>query len=428
MPRGGGAIRAVLTAAWMLAGLMPCAAAELEVAAQDTALRDAVARAAPGDIIRLGTGRHAGPVILDKPVTLDGGGTAIVEGPGSGSVIRVVAPGVTVRGLIVRGSGTNGGDIDAGIYAEETANGVVIEDNLLEGNLFGIVLQGPDDAAARRNRIANRNDLWLNDRGNGIQLWSNTRTVIEDNVIVGGRDGIFITTAHGNVIRRNRFRDARFAIHYMYANRNEVSDNVSVGSHTGFALMFSDNLKIYRNVSLNDRDQGLMFHTSHKSEMVGNYVKGAGEKCVFIYTSTRNRIRDNRFEDCGIGIHFTGGAENNEFVGNAFINNRNQVKYAGTVYYEWSKGGRGNYWSDNTAFDLNGDGLADVAYRPNSLVDRVVWTYPLAKLLLSSPIMEALRFAQSQFPALYPGGVIDSHPLMAPPPLPVPLPDLGAGT
>ena len=29
--------------------------------------------------------------------------------------------------------------------------------------------------------------------------------------------------------------------------------------------------------------------------------------------------------------------------------------------------GRGNYWSDNPAFDLNGDGMADSPYRPNDL-------------------------------------------------------------
>lgn len=91
------------------------------------------------------------------------------------------------------------------------------------------------------------------------------------------------------------------------------------------------------------------------------------------------------------------------------------MKYVGTRFQEWSEQGRGNYWSDNAAFDLNGDGLADQPYRPNDLVDRVVWTYSLAKLLLNSPAVQTVRFAQGQFPALFPGGVVDSFPLMAPP-------------
>ena len=94
------------------------------------------------------------------------------------------------------------------------------------------------------------------------------------------------------------------------------------------------------------------------------------------------------------------------------------MKYVGTRALDWSKAGRGNYWSDNPAFDLNGDGIADTAYRPNDLVDRVLWTAPAAKVLINSPAVQVLRWAQAQFPALYPGGVVDTHPLIAPPPRP----------
>jgi nitrous oxidase accessory protein len=139
------------------------------------------------------------------------------------------------------------------------------------------------------------------------------------------------------------------------------------------------------------------------------------EKCVFIYNTNHNKFRNNWFERCGIGVHFTAGSEGNEITGNAFVGNRNQVKYVGTRDLDWSKGGRGNYWSDNPAFDLNGDGIADTAYRPNDLVDRVLWTAPSAKVLINSPAVQVLRWAQAQFPALYPGGVVDSHPLVAPP-------------
>ena len=92
--------------------------------------------------------------------------------------------------------------------------------------------------------------------------------------------------------------------------------------------------------------------------------------------------------------------------------------YVGTRNLDWSVAGRGNYWSDNPAFDLNGDGIADTAYRPNDVVDQVVWRYPAAKLLLNSPATQIVRWAQSQFPALHPGGVIDTAPLMTPPTIP----------
>jgi len=46
------------------------------------------------------------------------------------------------------------------------------------------------------------------------------------------------------------------------------------------------------------------------------------------------------------------------------------------------------------------------------MVDQIVWRYPLAKLLLNSPATQLLRWAQSEFPSLHPGGVTDSAPLM----------------
>jgi nitrous oxidase accessory protein len=209
----------------------------------------------------------------------------------------------------------------------------------------------------------------------------------------------------------------------MYANRNEITDNISIRNHVGFALMYSDQLKVLRNVSVGDLQYGLMLHTMHSSEVAENYIYGTGEKCLFVYTSANNDIHDNRFENCGVGMHFTGGSENNKLYGNSFIGGEMQVKYTGTRAYEWSENGRGNYWSDNPAFDLDGDGVADAAYRPNTLVDWVLWKYPLAKLLVSSPAMQTLRYVQVQFPTLYPGGAVDSYPLMAPGAVPVPLPE-----
>jgi nitrous oxidase accessory protein len=182
--------------------------------------------------------------------------------------------------------------------------------------------------------------------------------------------------------------------------------------------MYSDHLIVQNNLSRNDRDHGLLLNSPHDSDISGNAVHG-GDKCVFIYNANKNRFHDNWFEDCEIGIHFTAGSERNEITGNAFINNRNQVKYVGTRFVDWSKNGRGNYWSDNPAFDLNGDGIADTAYHPNDLVDKALWMAPQAKVLMNSPAVQIIRWAQSQFPALLPGGVVDSHPLIAPPAKPV---------
>jgi len=437
-------------AAFMAALPVVTVAAERVVSPTDGPLQEIVAEAAPGDVVILQAGDYSGPVVVDKPLVLAGKAGATVTGNGTGSVIAITAPGVTVRGLRVTGSGMDLTLRDSGIYADKTATGAIIEENTVTGNMFGIYLYGAVDSIARNNKVVGLKSGRMSQVGSGITVWNAPGAKVIGNDISFGRDGIATTASKKNVFSGNRFSDLRFAIHYMYTNDSIVSDNVSTGNSVGYAIMFSNRLEITGNISDGDRDHGLLLNSANNSDIRQNVVIGrmqpidrwlsAGvqsgehgipqsdeevdatkgerlgpEKCVFMYNANRNHFTDNRFEACSIGIHFTAGSEGNTVSGNAFISNRNQVKYVGTRYIDWSNDGRGNYWSDNPAFDLNGDGIADNPYRPNDLIDRVLWTSPQAKVLTTSPAVQVIRWAQSQFPALLPGGVVDSHPLMAPP-------------
>ena len=229
-----------------------------------------------------------------------------------------------------------------------------------------------------------------------------------------GRDGVFSVTSNHNVVSGNTFHDLRFAVHFMYTNDSEVAGNLSQGNEAGYVMMYSDRLNLHGNVSDGDRDHGLLFNYANESRIEGNVARGS-DKCLFIYNANKNCFAGNWFEGCQVGVHFTAGSERNEITDNAFVNNRRQVMYVGTRLLDWASHGRGNYYSDNPAFDLKGTGVAAVAYRPNDLMDQAVWRAPAAKMLLNSPAVQVVRWAQSQFPAIHPGGVVDTAPLMAPP-------------
>ncbi|PWC39426.1 nitrous oxide reductase family maturation protein NosD [Azospirillum sp. TSO35-2] len=424
----------------------PLAAATVTVA--PGGLAAALDAAAPGDTLVLAAGVHPGPLTVRTPVTLTGEPGAVIDGRGEASTLTVLAPDVTVRGLEIRNSGLSLIDQNAGIFLGKEARGATVEDNRLRDNLIGVYVWGAADSLVRRNDIVGRTDLRVSERGNGIQLWNAPGTRVLDNSVREGRDGLFTTSSRKNVFSGNRFEHVRFAVHYMYTNDSELTDNVSIGNTVGYAVMSSHNLVIRNNRSRADREHGLMLNNANGSRIEGNVIEGrfaTGEgeaaetvvdadiprdsesvgdrlrsgtwKCVFIYNANKNRFTGNRFEGCEIGVHFTAGSERNSLTGNAFIGNRTQVKYVGTRFLDWSENGRGNYWSDNAAFDLNGDGVADEPYRPNDVVDRVMWAYPAAKLLMNSPGVQVIRWAQKQFPSLHPGGVIDSAPLMTPPPV-----------
>jgi len=378
-------------------------------------LQIAIDTASDGDTLQLAAGTYTGSIDVHRSLTLSGtdDGTSIVDGEGSSHVILVSVPDVTISGLNIRHSGEVAEDENSGIFITDKGDRALIHNNHLQDNLIGVYLKGPDAAVVRNNVIVGSQFHRMNDRGNGVYLWNTPGSVIKDNVIRYGRDGIFVNGSRDNVFSGNHMSDLRFAIHYMYAHDSEVSNNISINNHVGFAIMFSDRITAKNNYSSGDTERGLFFNAANYSVIAGNRVVGA-EKCVFIYNANFNQISDNSFEECQIGIHFTAGSEKNEIHGNAFIDNRTQVKYVGTRYIEWSKDGRGNYWSDNAAFDIDSDGIADQIYKPNDLVDQIVWRHPLAKLLLNSPSMQLLKWVQSEFPTLHPGGVTDSKPLMSP--------------
>jgi nitrous oxidase accessory protein len=392
-------------------------AEERLVPAETGSLAEAIAGASPGDVLILAPGRHDGPVVLEFSVTLDGRGEATIDGNGQGDVIRVAGPDVTVRGLTIIGSGNDHPVVDSGVKLDRTAERALVENNVLIENLVGVHVFGAKDSVIRGNIIKGRQGHRMNDRGNGVYVWNAPGTVVEHNIIRYGRDGIFVNASRQNVFAHNDLSDLRFAIHYMFTHDSELVGNRSRRNHAGWAIMYSERLEIRDNVSEDDRDHGLLLNTTNRSHISGNIVRRSNDKCVFMYNANRNRFVDNWFERCPIGIHFTAGSEGNVVSGNAFVLNRSQVKYVGTRYLDWAHEGRGNYWSDNPAFDLDGDGIADRPYRPNDVLDEILWTLPQAKALINSPAVQAVRWAQSRFPALYPGGVIDTAPLMQPPAL-----------
>jgi nitrous oxidase accessory protein len=174
---------------------------------------------------------------------------AIVDGGGDGSVITVAAPDVVIKDLTIRNSGSALPARDAGILVTRAGSRVRIERNRFEQDLFGIYLVGPQDAVVRENVIVGRNDLRVAERGDGISIWNSPGAGILDNDFSAGRDGIFVTTSHDDIFHGNRFRGMRFAVHYMYTNNSEVSDNSSIGNHAGYAIMYSHDLVVRNNLS-----------------------------------------------------------------------------------------------------------------------------------------------------------------------------------
>ncbi|WP_346795953.1 nitrous oxide reductase family maturation protein NosD [Halomonas sp. Bachu 37] len=389
-------------------------------------LQPLVEQAADGDRLLLPAGRYPGRVVVDRTLHLQGEPDAVLDAQGHGNAMVLAAPDTIVEGLRIEGWGRNLTELEAGIFVEPDAHGSTIRHNRLTGPGFGIWLDAVSDVRVIDNTIRGDTSLRSQDRGNGIHLYDVSQSIIESNDVAQTRDGIYLDNSRHNVLRGNTLHDLRYGVHYMYSFDNHLEGNLTRQTRTGYALMQSKRLTVIDNRSMDDDNYGILMNNITDSTLRGNRVEGIiqplgadGEgrldggdgKALFIYNSQFNRIENNRFADSDIGIHLTAGSEDNQMTGNAFIANKQQVKYVATREQDWS----GNYWSDYLGWDLDDDGIGDTAHEPNDAMDHLLWRHPAARLLMQSPAVLALRWVQRQFPVFRPPGVKDSAPLMGEP-------------
>ncbi len=388
-------------------------------------LQDQLDALEPGALFELPS-EPLSPFVIRVPgVSVSCAQGTVIDGAGQGNTVEILAEGVSFSGCEVRNWGQDLNELDAGVFVAREARGAVVENNRLQGPAFGVWLDATPDVTVKGNVIRGELSLRSQDRGNGIHLFNTTGALIEGNDVSQTRDGIYIETANNNEIRKNVMTDLRYGIHYMYSMRNLLEGNVTRGTRTGYALMQSKYLTVVNNRSENDENYGILMNFITNSTLTGNVVTGVSQgqtggvmisggegKAVFIYNSLYNTFEGNLFANSNIGIHLTAGSEQNEVFDNAFVNNERQVKYVATRTQSWAKDGRGNFWSDYLGWDRNQDGLGDVAYEPNDNVDRLLWKYPEARVLMFSPAVDTLRWVQEAFPVVKSAGVSDPHPLM----------------
>ena len=372
----------------------------------------AITRARAGDVVRVERGHYQERLLIDKPLTLSGVDRPTISGGKKGDTIRVTAEDVVIDGLIVRDSGDSLLDQNAGIYIRPGAHRAIVRNCDLTYNLFGIYIETVKNVEVRNNVITGKRDYPSPRRGNGIQLYNTEGAKIIGNNISFVRDGIYVDVSHHAVFRNNRIHNVRYGTHYMNSHNNVWEGNDSYHNRGGLALMMTRNQVVRNNRAWGNSDHGIMLRTIQDSVIEGNIVAG-NDRGFFIYDAEYNTLHNNLVVDNIVGIHLAAGSYRNKVEGNDFVSNHTQIKYVATRDVVWGAG-EGNYWSNYVGWDRNGDGIGDVPYEANDLVDRLTWRHPMMKLLLASPAVQTLRLVSQQFPLLRAPSVVDPKPRMQP--------------
>lgn len=384
-----------------------------------------IAAARDGDTVEIGPGIYRERIRIDRSIRLIGRGGPVIDGGGSGDIIEIVAPGVVLRGFTIRGTGIDLDQENAAVRA--TAAGAVIEDNTLEDVLFGIDLREAPGSVVRGNRIGGKK-LDIARRGDGLRLWRCDGALIENNTVHDGRDSI-LWYSKGITVRGNTGRDCRYGLHLMFSDGVTIENNLFTNNSVGIYLMYTSGVNIsgntlYRNrgpsgygIGLKEADRFTVTGNRISANRVGVYIDGSPFTAAQPGDFHRNTIAYN-----DIGFTFLPSARNNELYENNFIDNIDQVSVAGRGSLEanrfW-KGERGNYWSDYTGYDQNGDGVGDFIHESWTLFENMMDREPKLRLFLFSPAQQAVEFVGRALPSVRPEPkFIDEVPLMRPVPLP----------
>ena len=370
-----------------------------------------------GETLSPAAGVYAGPVVIKRPIVLDGANGVTIDGGGKGTVVHVHTDGATVRNLKVVNSGDQHNDIDAGIRIEGNFN--VVKDNAISETLFGIDLQEAHNNLVRRNTIVSKSDVELGVKGDAVRLWYSRDNKLEENKVSGSRDFV-VWYSSGNSISRNTITEGRYGLHCMYANHNVIEDNHLERNSVGIYLMYDEGDIIRRNrivQALGAAGVGIGLKEASNVVIEGNEVLYNAVGMAFDITpfqpDSSVLIADNTIAFNDIGVSFLSDRIGNIFEDNRFLSNTQHVAmrlFEAAIRATW----KGNHWDDYEGFDRNHDGIGDKPYVMRSFADRLWMDVPNAAFFKGSPALTTLDFIERLAPFTEPLLLLqDTEPRMS---------------
>jgi nitrous oxidase accessory protein len=383
-------------------------------------LQERIDAASPNETIRVEKGVYAGPIAIDKSLTLIGENGAEIRSNGSGKVLTIAADNVTVTGVRISSSGLRLSDDDAAVFI--TGNRAKIDNCVIADSLHGIYLKKVSGAQILNNRIQGKTTLAAsnesvekgigssaencdttlvsNRRGNGIHQWNCESNLIRDNEISDARDGIYFSFTNNSRVENNLIHHVRYGLHYMYSDGNVFENNTFTENAAGAAIMFSKELVVRGNRFLSNRGHrayGLIFQSSDRSTLEGNEISENAVGLSFNQCNA-NKIVANRVTNNYIGLRVGSNSDDNQFTENIFAHNLHPVETGGSDVSgtRWSADGVGNFWSDSLELDLDHDGINDLPHRELDLLSVLRRDFPAISFLSDSPALKLLRFAHER--------------------------------
>jgi nitrous oxidase accessory protein len=376
-------------------------------------IKAGIEMAGVGDTVLVKSGHYKeGNIAIHKRIVFMGEKFPVLDGDKQYEVISIFADSVVVSGFKVIRSGRASLNDPGGIKSYD-AKYVIIENNLLDDNFFGIYIQYGKHCIIRNN-VVRAYATEEQSIGNAIHCWKSDSLQIIGNRVSGHRDGIYFEFVTNSIIWRNiAERNVRYGLHFMFSNNDAYVSNVFKSNGAGVAVMYTKHVSMLNNSFINnwgDASYGLLLKDISDSYLSGNkFINNTTG--IHMEGSNRIQIERNQFYSNGWGIRIQASCMDNVIRGNNFVRNTFDVATNGALVlniFEF------NYWDKYEGYDIDNDQIGDVPFRPLSLFSVIVERNPPVMLLFRSFIVSLLDRTEKIIPSLTPENFIDQNPRMKP--------------
>lgn len=374
-------------------------------------IKKAISLAKTGDTVLVYKGLYReGNITIDKKIYLIGKGFPVLDGQKKYEVLSIKADGVSVKGFKVIRSGSSSLSDIAGIKIYDNSN-VLIQNNILEDNFFGIYIQNGKNCIVKNNKVK-AYAIEEQKIGNGIQCWKSDNIQVIANSVTGHRDGIYFEFVTNSIVWRNvSTKNIRYGLHFMFSNDDAYITNIFKNNGAGVAVMFSNRVKMFNNLfeeNWGDSAYGLLLKEISDSHILGNkFTKNTS--AIHMEGTNRINVENNIFEGNGWGMNIQASCMDNVITNNNFIGNTFDISTNGNlVLNTFNK----NYWDKYEGYDLDKNGIGDVPFHPLSLFAVLTENNPSSMLLFRSFMTTLLDKSEKILPSITPDNFVDKTPLM----------------
>ena len=247
----------------------------------------------------------------------------------------------------------NYSSIQEAIDAPETQNGhyIIVQSGIYYENVVvnkGIALIGE-----------NMNTTVIDGNGDTVVSLESNGSRIKGFTIRNGHVGILLNPwTQDHIISDNIITENEYGIsgHYDVTNVSIERNNIISNNVTGINMLFSNSVICDNLISDNGKGEFVEFSSGIQISV------GVNSEVVYCL---KNRVSGNTIRDNRIGIWAIRYSEENLLLHNNFVDNEKQISATSMT---WNNNATENYWSDYNGADKDEDGIGDIPYTINSII------------------------------------------------------------